>query len=194
MPSWRNDPMLLRDHLRSASANARRWSLRAVVIIKPPLMEEAVALLDDPDELVREQADKAVRRLWQKRDEEVLSAMKVTDPLERARRVRMLPYCRDSVKRIGIMIDAMQDTDLNVRRAAVAALGQSLHSNRAIERLIDAMKYDASPTLRSDAAGALAPARFASRVAEALAAAEKDPDAAVAAAASEARQHGRAAR
>ena len=194
MPMWRNDPSLLRDHLHSASANARRWSLRAVVIIKPPVMEDAVALLDDPDESVREQADKAVRRLWSKRDAEVMAAMKEKDPLKRARLVRMLPFCSDSVRRITVMIDAMQDSDLNVRRAAVAALGQSLHSNRAVERLIDAMKYDASPTLRSDAAGALAPARSASRVAAALAAAEKDPDAAVAAAAAQARQSGRVVR
>ena len=194
MPMWRSDPSQLREHLRSASPNARRWAAHAIVILKPPMMEDVVVLLDDPEEIVREHADKAVRRLWSDRDEEVLAAMKQTDPLERARLVRMLPFCRDAGLRIGVMLEAMQDPDLNVRRAAVASLGQSVHFSRAIDRLIDAMKYDLSPTLRSDAAAALAPARSTVRVAAALAEAEKDPDAAVAVAAREARQNGRAIR
>jgi len=194
MPMWRSDPTQLREHLRSASPNARKWAAHAIVILKPPMMEDAVALLDDPDEAVRENADKAVRRLWADRDAEVLGAMKQTDPLERARLVRMLPFCRDAGQRIAVMMEAAQDPDLNVRRSAVAALGQSVHFSRAIDRLIDAMKYDFSPTLRSDAASALAPARSTVRVAAALAEAEKDPDPAVAVAAREARQSGRVVR
>jgi HEAT repeat protein len=194
LPTWRGDPSLLREHLRSASPNARRWAARAVVIIKPPMMDDVVTLLDDPEEAVREHADKAVRRLWLDRDAEVLAAMKVPDPIERARLVRMLPFCRDPSQRISAMMDAMQDSDLNVRRAAVASLGQSLSFTRAVERLMDALKFDASPTLRSDAAGALAPARSTVRVAAALAEAEKDPDPAVAVAAREARLNGRALR
>jgi HEAT repeat protein len=194
MPMWRSDPTQLREHLRSASPNARKWAAHAIVILKPPMMEDVVALLDDPDEAVRENADKAVRRLWSDRDAEVLAAMKQTDPLERARLVRMLPFCRDAGLRIGVMMQAIQDPDLNVRRAAVAALGQSVHFSRAIDRLIDAMKYDFSPTLRSDAASALAPARSTVRVAAALEEAERDPDPAVAAAAREARLSGRAVR
>ena len=194
MPMWRSDPSQLREHLRSASPNARRWAAHAVVMLKPPMMEDVVALLDDPEEAVREHADKAVRRLWSDRDAEVLAAMKRPDPLERAKLVRMLPFCRDAGQRIAVMLEAIQDPDLNVRRAAVAALGQSVHFTRAIDRLIDAMKYDFSPTLRSDAASALAPARSTVRVAAALAEAEKDPDPAVAVAAREARQSGRAVR
>ena len=194
MPTWRGDPTLLREHLRSASPNARRFAAAAVVIIKPPLMEDVLALLDDPEVTVREHADKAVRRLWLDRDAEVLAAMSAADPIERARLVRMLPFCRDTGKGITVMMDAMQDADLNVRRAAVASLGQSLNLSRAVDRLIDALKHDASPTLRSDAAGALAPARSTRRVSEALAEAEKDPDVAVATAAREARMFGRAIR
>jgi HEAT repeat protein len=194
MPMWRSDPTQLREHLRSASPNARRWAAHAVVMLKPPLMEDVVVLLDDPEEIVREHADKAVRRLWSDRDAEVLAAMKQPEPLERARLVRMLPFCRDAGQRIAVMLEAIQDPDLNVRRAAVAALGDSVHFSRAIDRLIDAMKYDFSPTLRSDAASALAPARSTVRVAAALTEAERDPDAAVAAAAREARLAGRAIR
>jgi len=141
MPMWRSDPSQLREHLRSASPNARRWAAHAIVILKPPMMEDVVVLLDDPEEIVREHADKAVRRLWSDRDDEVLAAMKQTDPLERARLVRMLPFCRDAGLRIGVMLEAMQDPDLNVRRAAVASLGQSVHFSRAIDRLIDAGEY-----------------------------------------------------
>jgi HEAT repeat protein len=194
MPMWRSDPSQLREHLRSASPNARRWAAHAIVILKPPMMEDVVVLLDDPEEAVREHADKAVRRLWSDRDAEVLAALKQPDPIERARLVRMLPFCRDPGERIGVMLEAMQDSDLNVRRAAVAALGDSVAFTRAIDRLIDAMKFDYSPTLRSDAAGALAPARSSVRVATALAEAEKDPDPAVAVAAREARLTGRAVR
>ena len=92
------------------------------------------------------------------------------------------------------MLDAMQDSELNVRRAAVAALGDSVAFTRATDRLIDALKFDYSPTVRSDAAAALAPARSSVRVSAALAEAEKDPDPAVAAAARDARVNGRAAR
>jgi hypothetical protein len=194
MPMWRSDPSQLREHLRSASPNARRWAAHAIVILKPPMMEDAVVLLDDPEEAVREHADKAVRRLWSDRDAEVLAAMKQPDPLERARLVRMLPFCRDPGLRISVMLEAMQDSDLNVRRAAVAALGDSVHFSRAVDRLIDAMKHDFSPTLRCDAASALAPARSTVRVAAALAEAENDADPAVAAAAREARETGRAVR
>jgi HEAT repeat protein len=194
MPMWRSDPSQLREHLRSASPNARRWAAHAIVILKAPMMEDAVALLDDPEQVVREHADKAVRRLWSDRDAEVLAAMKQPDPIERARLVRMLPFCRDPGQRISVMLDAMQDSDLNVRRAAVAALGDSVAFTRAIDRLIDALKFDYSPTVRSDAANALAPARSTMRISAALAEAEKDPDPAVAAAAREARLSGRALR
>ena len=194
MPSWRSDPSQLREHLRSASPNARRWAAHAIVILKAPMMDDVVTLLDDPAEPVREHAGKAVRRLWSDRDPEVLAAMQQPDPIERARLVRMLPFCRDPGERISVMLDAMQDKDLNVRRAAVAALGDSVAFTRAIDRLIDALKFDYSPTVRSDAAAALAPARSSVRVSAALAEAEKDPDPAVAAAAREARVNGRAAR
>jgi hypothetical protein len=194
MPMWRSDPSQLREHLRSASPNARRWAAHAIVILKPPMMEDVIVLLDDPEEAVREHADKAVRRLWSDRDAEVLAAMKQPDPHERAKLVRLLPFCRDPGQRISVMLEAMQDPDLNVRRAAVAALGDSVAFSRAIDRLIDAMKFDYSPTLRSDAASALAPARSTVRVATALTNAENDPDPAVAAAAREARETGRAMR
>ena len=161
-----------------------QWMIGGAAAEEEPVPPLPVALAPLPPIRARENE-------WDS-DEKVLSALKVFDAKERQRLVHRLPYCRDTQAAMNIMIAAMDDPDLDVRRAAVSSLGRSIHSRRAVDRLIEALRYDGLATIRRDAARALAPKVNWPSVSDALAEAEDDADANVAEVARQVRRSGAA--
>src|SRR5439155_20897674 len=86
-------------------------------------------------------------------------------------------------KKYDMMIVAMEDADPQVRLAATRALGRSITSARAVQRLVEALQRDPSSQIRVEAATYLMAARSTLNVEAARHQATKDPDPAVAAAA-----------
>lgn len=181
-PIRQKDMAFVRRQLKSPKTKVRIWAVREMRKVQPPVIDEIAQMLDDNEEPVRNEAAEAIRGIWTADDPLVLHAPKAKDVNERIRGIRLLPFFRDS-KKYDMMIAAMEDPEPQVRLAATRALGRSLMSGRAVERLVEALKHDASSQVRTEAAIYLMPARTSLNVAEALRQAASDPDPNVAAAA-----------
>jgi HEAT repeat protein len=181
------DLPFVKKHLTSPQPKVRLWALNEVRKIQPPLIDDIAPLLDDPEEFVRTAAFEAIKGVWQVDDPSILYAPQSKDVAERIRGVRLLPFFKD-LKKYDMMIAAMEDSSAEVRLAAARALGRSLTSGRAVQRLVEAMENDPSPAVRADAAMSLRSARSTRNVEDALRTATKDPDPTVSAAAEQSLQ------
>jgi HEAT repeat protein len=181
------DLPFVKKNLSSPQPKVRLWALNEVRKVQPPLIDDIAPLLDDADESVRNEAFEAVRGVWQVDDPSILYAPQAKDVQERIKGIRLLPFFKD-LKKYDMMIAAMEDPNPDVRLAACRALGRSLTSGRAVQRLVEAMKNDQSPAVRADAAMSLRAARSTGNVETALKAATNDPDPAVSAAAEQSLQ------
>ena len=76
---------------------------------------------------------------------------------ERRRLVDQLSYASDPAK-YDLMIKALADRDMGTRRAALAAMGRSIQSQKIVDRLVKALA-DPVPLVRAGAAEALSPLR-----------------------------------
>jgi HEAT repeat protein len=179
------DLPFVKQHLTSPHARVRMWALNEVRKVQPPLIDDIAPLLDDSDEGVRTEAFEAIRGVWQVDDPSILYAPQAKDVQERIKGIRLLPFFKD-LKKYDMMIAAMEDTNGEVRLAATRALGRSVTSGRAVQRLVEALHDDPSPAIRAEAATALRAARSTGNVERALQAAKNDPDPAVSAAAEQA--------
>jgi HEAT repeat protein len=181
------DLPFVKQHLAAPQPKVRMWALNEIRKVQPPLIDDIAPLLDDPDESVRTEAYEAIRGVWQVDDPSILYAPQAKNVAERINGIRLLPFFKD-LKKYDMMLAAMEDPNPDVRLAAARALGRSLTSGRAVQRLVEAMKNDPSPAVRADAAMSLRAARSTMNVETALKAATNDPDPGVSAAAEQSLQ------
>jgi hypothetical protein len=131
----------------------------AVIVRRNPVLDAALAQLEDGDPKVRASAENAVRYLAPAPDPSWLDYANAPDGAERIRRVRLLPFSSDTAKKYDVMIAASRESDPAVRKAAFGAMRRSLDSPKVIDRLIAALEKDESIPMRLLAADILASAR-----------------------------------
>lgn len=146
---------------------------------------QAVEQLDDPNPIKRKQATEHVRAFYALAGPIPIDINAAPDDVERLRLVRLLPFS-DDWRKYDLMILALREENLAIRRAAISAMSRSLKSPRIVEKLIQVLARDPSATIRADAAEVLSSVRDQIPVSRALRAAQSDPDAGVASAAREA--------
>lgn len=172
------EPTLLEEALRAPHPAERILALRAIQKIVPSRIDDAANLLDDADPKVRAQAVETLRILGSAEDVRTLRLVQSPDPRERARGLRLSSITRGWWN-IDPAIAASDDPNLDVRRAAIESLGRARFSDRARDRLLQALASDPSATIRADAAEALSSWHDLGRVQKALQTATSDPDPAV---------------